>query len=303
MKIIIIGYGVAGKRYFRALKKKNIDLLIVSKSKKKIFYKKKNISIIYQDIKNILFEDVKAVIIASPLETHWFYLKIFLRKNVDIIIEKPVINNLSHFNKLKKLIKNFRNNFYINHSDLYNKNFLTLIKKKKFTSIKKINFYYGNNKNKYNIKENKRPISDWLPHVLAITVFFLKKINNYKILYFYREIKNNLIYEKILIQLYSGIIVSNFYFSNFPDTNQRNFLIELENGYLNFDAYNNKNYSSFSGKKSFLNVISKNTFDNLIDVLLFNINRQKSNNDFYLFEKYFMIQLKINSHLLRLKNT
>ena len=253
MKIIIIGYGVAGKRYFRALKKKNIDLLIVSKSKKKIFYKKKNISIIYQDIKNIVFENVVAVIIASPLETHWFYLKIFLTKNIDIIIEKPVINNLTHFNKLKKLIKKFRNNFYINHSDLYNKNFLTLIKGKNFATIKKINFYYGNNRNKYKIKENKYPVSDWLPHVLAITVFLLKRINNYKILFFYREIKNNLIYEKILMQLYSENIASNFYFSNFPGTAQRNFLIELKNGYLNFDAYNNKSCSLMSGKKSFTN--------------------------------------------------
>jgi hypothetical protein len=78
-----------------------------------------------------------------------------LKKKIDIIVEKPVLNNLIFFYKLKKLIKNFRNNFYINHSDLYNKNFLALTKISNLKKIKKINFYYGNNKTKEVIVNQK----------------------------------------------------------------------------------------------------------------------------------------------------
>jgi prephenate dehydrogenase len=39
--IILVGFGTAGKRYFNAIKKKNLDLIIIRKSNKKIIYKKK----------------------------------------------------------------------------------------------------------------------------------------------------------------------------------------------------------------------------------------------------------------------
>ena len=47
-KIIIVGFGVAGRRYFEILKKKDVDILILRKSKNKIFYKNSNITIIHQ---------------------------------------------------------------------------------------------------------------------------------------------------------------------------------------------------------------------------------------------------------------
>ena len=89
--------------------------------------KNKNISSQSANIKKILLKYVIAVIIATPVESHWKYLKFFWKK-IDIVTEKPVINNKAYFFKLEKLNKKFKNNFYINHTDLYYKNFLSLVK-------------------------------------------------------------------------------------------------------------------------------------------------------------------------------
>jgi hypothetical protein len=297
--IILVGFGKSGKRYFKIIKKKRFDIIVIRKSTKKIIYKKKNISFKSEDIKKISLENVNLVIIATPLESHWKYLNFFLRKKVDILIEKPVIRSKSHFFKLSRLIKKYKNNFYINHSDLYNKNFLSLIENIDYKKIQKISFNYGNNKNKY--KSNKKifPTTDWLPHILCIIIFFLKKISNYKISYFHRKIKNNLIYEKTLIKFYSKNVLSKVFFSNFPGTKLRNFILESPNFRFNFDGLKNNNYIINSGKKIVSQHNPKRTYDNLINIILSNRGKKKYN-DFYYFRSYFMIWNKINIQLSKL---
>ena len=174
-KIIIIGFGIAGRRYFEILKKKKIDILIVRKSNNKIYYEGKDISLSKNNLKKILLSQIDAVIIASPVKTHWHYLKIFLKKKLSIIVEKPVIDSAKQFSQLKNLIAKFKNNFYINHSDLYSKHLKLLIKNHKFQNIKKIKFNYGNNNKKYHLSEKIFPLLDWLPHILAILIFFFKR--------------------------------------------------------------------------------------------------------------------------------
>lgn len=299
-KALIIGFGTAGKRYFEILKKKKIDILVLRKNKKNIIYKKKNIRINKEDLKNISLNKIDLVIIASPVKSHWYYLKIFLKLNLDIIIEKPVIWNSYQFTKLKSLIRNFEHNFYINHSDLYNQNLHKLIKEKKYQNIKNITFKYGSNKNSYKVSDNNSPTLDWLPHILALIIFFTKKINNFKILYFSRLIKKELVFEKTLIQFTYKKILSEVYFSNFPKKNSRSFKLYFENGYINFDSYYNNNYIFYKKRKLKYNLKPKKTFNNLINIALQNLNK-KNHSDFNLFEKYFQIYQKVKSRLI-LKN-
>ncbi len=296
-KIIIVGFGVAGKRYFNILKKKNIDILILKKSKNKIIYKNNNIAISREDLKDTLLNEIDLIIIASPVKTHWYYLKLFLRLDLDIIVEKPVIYTAYQFNKLKNLIKKFDNNFYINHSDLYNQNLINLIKNQKFKNIKKIIFYYGNDKNLYKVSNDDGPILDWLPHILAVITFFLKEIHNFKIYSFSRVIKKGLIYEKSILNFNYKKILVKVHFSNFPKKNLRTFRLYHEEGYINFDSYNNNNFILKKNKKITYKFNSKKTFDNLIDIALKNLNKKKQN-DFYLFEKYFKIYEKVKLSLL-----
>ena len=295
-KIIIVGFGIAGRRYFEILKKKNVDILILRKSKNKIFYKNSNITVSRKDLKNTLLKNIDLVIIASPVKTHWYFLKIFLKFKLDIIVEKPVIYSTYQFNKLKNLIKKFNNNFYINHSDLYNQNFRNLFKNQKYKKIKKIIFHYGNDKNIYNGSNNDGPTLDWLPHILSVIIFFLKNIDSFKIDSFSRIVKKGLILEKSIFYFFFKKIIAKVYFSNFPKMNLRTFRLYYDDGHINFDSYNNKNYILHKKKKIMYNLNQVKTFDNLINIALKNINKKKQN-DFQLFEKYFQIYQKIKSFI------
>jgi predicted dehydrogenase len=296
-KVIVIGFGTTGKRYFQILKKKNVDILILRKSKKKIFYKNKNIAITQIDLMNISLSNIDLAIISSPVKTHWYYLKIFLKLKLDIIVEKPVINTTSQFKKLKHLIKKFNNNFYINHSDLYNQNLHKLIKNLKNRKINKIIFNYGNDKNSYNVSSDNGPTQDWLPHILAIIIFFVKEISKFKILYYSKVTKKGLVYEKSIFQIRYKKIISDVYFSNFPGNNLRTFKLYFNNGHINFDSYYNNNYILYKKRKLKYNLKPKKTFDNLINIALKNL-KKKKHSDFYLFEKYFKIYQKIKSGIL-----
>lgn len=296
--VLIIGFGIAGKRFFKILKKKKIDILVLRKSNKKIIYQKKNISLIYKKFNRMKLNKFDGVIISSPPETHWKYLNILLKENIDIIVEKPVIDEIFYLPMLKKLFKNFNNNFYINHSDLYDRNFKSMVVSKKiFKDIKEIKFNYGNGKNKYKNSLKKTPTNDWLPHVLAVIYFFLKKIDNYRICSFTRKIINNLIYEKTLIKFYSRGVVSTMSFSNFPNRCKRNFSVKFSRGMLNFDCYKKNSFIISNRKKIFFNENLNNSFENLIDCFLLNFKKKKKNTDFFLFNKYSKLYHSISEEL------
>jgi predicted dehydrogenase len=300
-KIIIIGFGIAGRRYFEILKKKNFDILIVRRSNNKIYYKGKDISLSKNNLKKILLSQIDAVIIASPAKTHWYYLKIFLKKKLSIVVEKPVIDNANQFRKLKKLISGFKNNFYINHSDLYSKHLKQLIKNCKFKNIKKIKINYGNNNKKYYASEKILPLLNWLPHILAILIFFLKEIDSYNIIFYKKVVKKGLIFEKSLIEFYTKKTKSEFYFSNFPKSNSRKFRLDYQKGYLVFDSYKNKSFLNHGSRTSKSIYSSTKSFDYLVEIILKNIGKS-NNNDFPLYEKYFYIQQKLIKDLLSRKN-
>ena len=300
-KFIIIGFGTAGRRYFESLKKKNVDILIVRKSNNKIYYNGKDISLSRNNLKKISLSEINAVIIASPAKTHWYYLKIFLKKKLSIVVEKPVINNVNQFSKLKSLISKFKNNFYINHSDLYSKHLKQVIKNRKFKNVKKIKFNYGNNNKKYYASEKTLPLLNWLPHILAILIFFLKKIDSYKIIFYKSVVKKGLIFEKSLIEFYSKKTKSEFYFSNFPGSNSRKFRLDYQKGHLVFDSYKNKSFLNRRGVIGKTIYNPKKSFDYLVDILLKNIDKN-NNNDFSLYKKYFYIHQKLIKDLLSKKN-
>jgi hypothetical protein len=300
-KIIIIGFGIAGRRYFEILKKKNFDILIVRRSNNKIYYKGKDISLSKNNLKKILLSQIDAVIIASPAKTHWYYLKMFLKKKLSIVVEKPVIDNANQFRKLKKLISGFKNNFYINHSDLYSKHLKQLIKNCKFKNIKKIKINYGNNNKKYYTSEKILPLLNWLPHILAILIFFLKEISSYNIIFYKRVVKKGLVFEKSLIEFYTKKTKSEFYFSNFPKSNSRKFRLDYQKSYLVFDSYKNKSFINQGGRIAKTIYSPTKSFDNLVDIVLKNIGKN-NNNDFPLYEKYFYIQQKLIKDVLSTKN-
>ena len=100
--IIIAGYGSIGKRYASILEKKNFNLIIfdpklTNKPKSKTLYLNN-----YPELsKEIKKNNVEIGIVSSLANTHYKNFKFFVKNRIDkILIEKPVTNNYSEFQKI-----------------------------------------------------------------------------------------------------------------------------------------------------------------------------------------------------------
>ena len=265
-KILIIGFGKVGKRYFSLLKNiKDIEIIVCKKS----VINSKNVKVIY-NLKNT--KEISGVIIASPLNTHFRYAKFFLDKKIPVLLEKPVCKSFSQAEKLKNLSLKNKISLIINYSDLFDVKLMQLIKltSNEFNRIKEFSMSYGNNRNKYYFKKNITPSADWLPHPVSLIAKICEKVDNYFILdYKYKINKNNLFFEKFKIRFIkkNNDIILNF--SNFPKTNMRNLYLRTQNKEINFDAYNYKNNYFVKGanKKRYIkNKIS--SFENITNFFL-----------------------------------
>ena len=108
MKIVIVGFGTAGKYYLNILKNykiiKKIYILNDKKIKKTNLYEQIN----FKNIKNKI-DEIDYAIIATPPYDHFRYAKFFLQNNLNVLIEKPFVLKIKHAkilinlaNKVKK---------------------------------------------------------------------------------------------------------------------------------------------------------------------------------------------------------
>ena len=203
-KILIIGFGKVGKRYFSLLKNiKDIEIIVFKRS----IIKSKKIKVIY-NLKNT--KEISGVIIASPLRTHFRYAKFFLDKKIPVILEKPICSTFSQAKKLKNLSFKKKISLIINYSDLFDVKLIKLFKfiSNEFNRIKEFNMNYGNNRNKYYFKKNITPSADWLPHPVSLIVKICKKLDDHLIFdYKYKIDKNNLFFEKFKIKFTKKIMI------------------------------------------------------------------------------------------------
>lgn len=101
MKIIIVGFGTAGKHYYELLKKKqNKDLFIVDKLTLPVSKNFRQISFNFIEKNNLVFD---YAIIASPSGMHFKHALFFLNRGSNVLIEKPFVLKLSHAKKLINL--------------------------------------------------------------------------------------------------------------------------------------------------------------------------------------------------------
>ena len=74
-------------------------------------------------------ENIDGYIVASPVLSHYNYVRKIINKNKPFIIEKPLVANLDELNKLYKICKNYKHSIFVNHIDLYNPAFSAFLKK------------------------------------------------------------------------------------------------------------------------------------------------------------------------------
>lgn len=178
IKVVIIGYGSAGRRHARILEKNfnHVQIYILSKQKIRKFYTFKKISY----IKEI---NPSYIIIASETFSHLSQLR-YLEKNFTnkkILVEKPLFHGLYDL-KIKK------NNVFVNYNLRFHPYILKLkkiLKKEKIYDIKFLtNSYFPNWRNNVSYKKNYTTLKSKgggvildLSHELDIIISIFNKIS------------------------------------------------------------------------------------------------------------------------------
>lgn len=78
-----------------------------------------NESRIYNNINSLIKNEkniIDAFVVLTPTPDHFKILKILIRENVNIIVEKPILSNLKEVKELKTLLKKFKKKIYLIHN-------------------------------------------------------------------------------------------------------------------------------------------------------------------------------------------
>ena len=179
----VIGSGYWGENHIRILS--NLDKL--NSFYDKNLEKRKKISekykIQHKSLKNILNDtNVESVFITTPSESHINILKLAIKHNKHIFVEKPLVTNIKDLNEIKKLIKNYNKITMVGHLMIYHSGIMSLkelIKdKKKFGKLRIVEFY---RRNFGKIRNKETAFMSFTPHDLSIASFLTSsKKDNYK---------------------------------------------------------------------------------------------------------------------------
>ena len=128
IKVGLVGLGTMGSTHLRVLSiLKNVKIYFVfDKDVKKMKHYAKMYNCLYSTRLNKNLNKVDALIIASPTNTHYHYLKKSIGKIKNIFVEKPLSNNLIESQKIFKLTKKFKTNLQIGMIERFNPVFKTI---------------------------------------------------------------------------------------------------------------------------------------------------------------------------------
>ena len=262
INVILIGHGSIGSKFSDEIKKNkqfNLENIITTKNKNLI-----------------KLNNIDLIIICSPINTHYKYLLKAMRLNKDIIIEKPIVKNLTELEKLVKISKLYRGKILIHHNDVINLETKKYYINKK--NLKVIKMIYGKKDKKQKIT---LPHLDWLPHPLSVIIYLFGKPNNFKILEYRRDKKNDFFKEdlKLVFNYQNNCVYLNFS-NNISQPSKKIFFLENNKMKKIYDGYNKSNQRSI---KHLLNKYIKlkkvNDINSNIETykLLFKISSKLSN--------------------------
>lgn len=187
----LVGYGRWGKvLYKNIILNKNLNLKI-------IFYNKsidnKNINkdiILSNNYKNYNYHSIKLVFIAANSALNYEICKFYLKKKINVFIEKPLSITKYEVYSLLETAKKNKCILHVDYIHLYNKNFINFKKLVKFklskNSKSEIKISMGNNLCR---KKQLDSYWDWGVHVFSI-LSTLFNINELKLIKIKKEFKN-----------------------------------------------------------------------------------------------------------------
>ena len=298
LKIGLIGLGTMGARYKKTIIKCNyFDISKILKKSKKT----NDVDVFIDKKKFFKKNPADAYIVASPIETHFDYIKDILKIKKPFIIEKPIVKSINELNKIESLVKNLKYPILVNHADLYNPAFEHLQKKIKLIGeYNKVKLQFGKyiNFDKIEKSKNMLPYFDWLPHPIAIVIKLFglpTKINVEKSKI---DIKKNYIFQKIHLKLLCRGKTIDIYFSNNYKAPKRTIEIYGDKGYIKYDGYKKKSLSLKLKKKKIESFsFNKTPIENLLKIFQKAIIYKKKINDVNLSIKTMRIIFSIQQKL------
>lgn len=233
MNILLVGLGIQGKKRLKYFSYKD----------KVITYDPFNKKADFQNIENIDLEKINVVFICTPINQKEGLINLFIKKNINIFIEKPALTNVKKLEDLKNKLYKKKLCFYTAYNHRFEPNIMQAKKeliKKSIGKIYLINGIYGNGtardiRNSIWKDTKKGIIYDLGSHLIDILIYLID-IKDTK---FYTN--KNLSFENKYEDYYE--IACNF----------KNIYINLETSYLswknkfNINIYGSKGSMHLSG--------------------------------------------------------
>ena len=298
-KITLIGFGRIGKKYLKtSFKTKGIIINKIIK-KKKTKLKRKNLSFL-QDFKKTK-KATDAFIIASPVESHFDYVKKIIKRKKPFIIEKPLVANIQELNQLYGLCRKYNKSIFVNHTDLYNPAFSSfLYELKSIGKYQKIDISFGKSQKTIFARSlHSLPSFEWLPHPIALAIKIAGLPKRISITKNKISVKKNYILQNCIIKLFCRKKIVNIKFSNSYLCPKRRVEIQGSNATLIYDGYKKNMLKRKNRGDSFKNIYYKKIepLQNLLGAFCFSITGETNKNDLKFAYKVMKILFKIDGDM------
>ena len=174
MTLALIGVGMWGKNYLRAIHKISgakikyvcADILSLQDLSSE-YVKVKN----YKDLS--LKKDIDGVIIAVPSSKHYELAEFFLNENKPILLEKPMVTSLHQAEKLKDIFERKKSRILVGHIFLYNPAFQKFVES--VSKIGDISYLELTGCDLGPVRKDVSCLWDWGPHDISMALEILKK--------------------------------------------------------------------------------------------------------------------------------
>lgn len=157
--LALIGAGIWGSNYIRVAKKSGFCRIkyIASRDYKKL----------------VRFPDIDGIIIASPSSTHFGIAEFFLERNYNLLIEKPLVINVSNAQVLSNLYKKRKSTVMVGHIYLYSGAFEKF--RELIPSLGRLRYLQFESGNWGPFRKDAGALWDWGPHDLSMCLSVMKK--------------------------------------------------------------------------------------------------------------------------------
>jgi len=179
--VALIGYGYWGPNLARNLAEiPEFDLrYIVDIQEKKLSRLKEKFPqvITSSDYSRLLTDpEVKSVVIATPVSTHYLLVKKFLLAGKDVLVEKPLALNTKQVREIEKILRQKKNVLLVGHTFLYSP---PVIKMKEIIEKKILGDIFYIDSSRLNLGLFQPDVSviwDLGPHDVSIIIYWLKEM-------------------------------------------------------------------------------------------------------------------------------